>query len=189
MHIGVDLDGVVIDHTANFLAAAKERGYRLAAWQTNSNVLKKFVSEADRAALKNYVYGAARGGATIYPQALEFFKTYRDFITIVSVQRSAVIEQDTRAWLRRHGIMECIPEKRIILVRSRDTKLKRIARLAPDVFIDDGLDVLEYVPRQTVPILFDPVGVHRRAVVPSHIRIASRWNGVARLLDSLPRDL
>jgi uncharacterized HAD superfamily protein len=183
--LGIDLDGVVIDHKANFLEVSQKRGYQLAPWQTNSNLFTDFVADPDCTAIKQHIYEKVRHKAEIYPNVLAFFKKFKENITIVSVQQKPDAEKKTRAWLKREGISALIPATRIILVRSKEMKLQRIMALRPDVFIDDDLSILGGLPKNTLPVMFDPVGAHRHMEIPGHVRLAHSWRQMPRIIEAI----
>ncbi len=183
LHIGIDLDGTVIDNTPHFLEATGRLGYRLARWQVNSNVIKQFMDASHAVAIKKHVYGKARGSEEPFPHALAFIRAFAPLISIVSVQKNPTSETKVRAWLKRQGVLKLIPQERIHMVRSRPEKIARLAELKPDVFIDDGIDVLEFVHRRTQPMMFDPFHAHRRMVMPPRVTPVSSWRVVRQLLD------
>ena len=185
LHIGIDLDGVVIDHTAKFLRIAKELGHPLQTWQANSNTLKHAVPKQAADIIKQRVYTEERGDEPPYPDALAVIARIAPLATIVSVQKDPRSEPKTLAWLESHGVTKLIPADRIIFVRTREEKVRRITALAPAYFVDDGLDVLEDLSPATIPVLFDPVDIHTRVPVAERIVVVPDWKTLAKLLDTI----
>ncbi|HTM68099.1 MAG TPA: hypothetical protein VL426_02265, partial [Candidatus Binatia bacterium] len=57
LRIGIDLDGVLIDHREHKRKLAEEYGFALEPWQSNSNVLRKFVPEDVYRSMQEALYG------------------------------------------------------------------------------------------------------------------------------------
>jgi len=184
--VGIDLDGVVIDHTRAFLDASREAGFSLEPWQVNSNVFKNYLPSRECNEVKHIVYTLRREHAPCMPRFSEILERLRRIeLSIASVQKEPEAEVKTRRWLDREGVHRLVPESRTHLVRTKEEKISLIKGLGLDYFIDDGLDILEPLRGHLVPILFDPVGIRDRVAIPDVIEVASGWPDVARLLGSM----
>ena len=71
LKIGLDLDGVIIDHTDNKLRLASEHGFELERWQTNSNVMHQFVPKEEYDEIRQLAYNEATIEAVPVEMALE----------------------------------------------------------------------------------------------------------------------
>jgi 5'(3')-deoxyribonucleotidase len=176
--IGIDLDGVIIDHTRNFILFSRRYGIRLKSWQTNSNIFQNFVDQNYADQIKHLVYAKHRGSAPMTAGALDFIKLFRDKIVFASVQKEREGERRLWQWLDEKGILKLIPKSRIRIFRKRSAKIRYVNKLQPDIFIDDGLDVLEYLTPKTRPIMFDSVGAQKHVRVKKWISIFGSWNNL-----------
>lgn len=159
--LGIDLDGVVIDHSKQFMDVCSAFGFPLKSWQVNTNMLNKFLSPDTNTVIQHIVYAKRRSRALEMQDSVETIGLLRNHLDIVSVQKRPEAEKKLWKWLKKFGVLNSIAKKHIHLWRSREKKLHCIHALKPDFFIDDGLEILEHLPRQTIPILFDPWGINK----------------------------
>ncbi len=184
LRIGIDLDGVVIDHTQAFLCACGEFGYHLESWQVNSNMLKHFLPKEIHTSIKRLVYTERRLEASPMQGSLEavlaLLAPSFDLI-IASVQKEEEAEERLWTWLGTCGFSEHIPKDRVHIFRSREEKVSYLQGLDLDFFIDDGTDVLEPLIGKTAPILFDPAEIHKRISIPEGIYVVEGWHEIREI--------
>src|SRR3989338_8747179 len=180
--IGIDLDGVVIDHTRQFFLACKKRGFIFKPWQVNTNVLGRFLPLNIYMAVKSDVYEKRRPHALRMPGSLQTVRLLAKHIHVASVQKQEESEKRLWTWLRKHKFLTCLNRRQFHIFRTRAQKLRFLKKLKPQVFIDDGLDVLKGLPHATRPILFDPVGAYKHIKVSHGMVVAKSWREIRKLL-------
>ena len=177
LRIGLDLDGVIIDHGPHKLALARELGYDLEPWQVNSNVMGQFVPDDDRRAIKERLYGSLTPDAPPIEGALEHLASLPGELYIVSARRIASVRY-AQEWMMRHGLFEFIPAERIFFCTSKYEKRGHCERLGISIFIDDQIKVLRNLPLTVRCVLFDEHRVADKITVDQHVEVAADWQDV-----------
>lgn len=181
LRVGIDLDGVIIDHRPHKCRLARERGLELETWQANSNVMKQFVPGDVYEAIQEPLYSLLTPAAPPVEGALEFLPRLRADIFIVSARRPETISF-AQEWLRKHGVYDLVPADRVFFCGSGADKRGYCERLGLSVFLDDRLNFLEMLPPQTRKVLFDQDGVAARIRPSDGIGVAGDWPQFAALL-------
>ncbi len=157
MIIGLDLDGVIIDHTENKIKKAKELGYDIKPEETPSEKLKKLISPEDYQIIRKFIY--SKGTPTAEPmkgalQAIKFLSKNYQFIIIS--RRDENLQKTALEWLKKHGFLNYIKRKDIYFVDKDSDKNIVAKRLKACTYIDDKLGILELLKDVSIKILFDP---------------------------------
>lgn len=142
--IGIDLDGVVIDHTENKIKAARELGFSVTAKETTSSkFLKAKMPDETYKALQRRVYDEMSSTAPPIPQALESIRELhnRGFELFIISRRK--IPGPAVDWLRRYGVLEIIPKEKVFFVKEDHQKERIAQKLKIDILIDDQHKVLK----------------------------------------------
>jgi hypothetical protein len=179
--IGIDLDGVLIDHTANKLAVAERLGYALEPWQTNSNLLRTSLSQEHYAALLEDVYTKMTASAPPVDGALEHLAALPGELYLVSARRLKSVRY-AQQWLMRHGVFDIIPAERIFFCESKKDKRPICDRLGIKTFVDDQLEVLELLSPRMKRVLLDAHGISSRLNIEEGYYVAPDWSGVRNLI-------
>ena len=142
--IGIDLDGVIIDHTQNKIKAAMELGFSVTAKETTSSkFLKvKMPAEAYRE-LQRKTYDEMSPTAPPIPGALKSIKELhnRGFEMFIVSRRK--IPGPAVDWLQRYGVLDIIPKEKIFFVKEDHQKEKMAQKLKLDILLDDQCKVLK----------------------------------------------
>src|SRR5260221_13838589 len=88
MRIGIDLDGVLIDHREQKRKLAEEYGIVLEPWQTNTNVMPRFVPKDALEALQLNLYPHWPPAAPAMTGALQVLPDLKAEIYIISARRT-----------------------------------------------------------------------------------------------------
>ncbi len=172
--IGIDFDGVLVDHHPHKRALTDGFGVALESWQLNSNLLHRYLSDAQYRSLQDELYGARTVEAPPIFGALETLAKLPGELFIVSARRPEN-EAYARAWMKRHGVHDVIPEERVFFCREGKEKNAHCARLGLTTFLDDKLSYLSHLSPEIRRVLFDVDGVAERLELPSDIRVARAW--------------
>jgi len=172
--VGIDLDGVLIDHRPHKLRLAQEHGVSLAPWQANSNIIRTFFEPEQYAALKDSIYGSLTREAPPVAGCIEALRAIKSHLYIVSARRSQSI-RFAQDWLVKHRIYDIIPAERIVFCGSDDEKRGYCDRFALDMFLDDKVNVLDSLPGRTGRVLFDEDGVHSFLQLGDRLRAVKSW--------------
>jgi uncharacterized HAD superfamily protein len=174
--VGLDLDGVIIDHTANKLKLAKGYGYALEPWQANTNVMKRFMERDHYESLQGELYTIMTLEAPPVAGCLERLPELAGSSEIYIVSaRSSDSVRHAQAWLMKHRLFDLIPAERIFFCNDSKDKRGICDRLLVDVFLDDKLSVLASLPEKVKRVLFDPDDVARMLEMDSGIGVVSAW--------------
>lgn len=174
--IGLDLDGVIIDHTANKLRLARERGFELEPWQTNANLMGQFLPTEEYDEIKREAYAQLTASAEPVPGALEAIAELTGELFIVSARRADSVRH-AQDWLDRHRLYDYIPAERIFFCADESEKKTHCHRLGLHFYLDDKIQVLNQLPFSVQRTLFDHHAVAERLSVPEEIRVAADWSG------------
>ena len=181
--IGLDLDGVIIDHRPHKCRLARERGLELETWQANSNIMKQFVPLDVYEDIQTPLYSHMTPAAPPVEGALEHLPLIKAELYIVSARRADSIRY-AQEWLSKHRVYDAVPADRIFFCGSGAEKRGYCERLGLDLFLDDRLNVLEMLPERTRKVLFDQDGVAARISPPAGIGVAGDWLQFLDLLGS-----
>ncbi len=174
LRIGLDFDGVIVDHHPRKLRLAGEMGVPLERWQANSNFVKKcFAPEAYRA-FQSHIYGEGMKDAPPVAGALEALARLPGEAYVISARRPEN-ETHARAWMRAHGLHDVIPSDRVIFCNEGADKRLHCERLGLALFLDDKLSYLAHLPASMTRVLFDADRIASRLEIPGDLRVAESW--------------
>ncbi len=155
--IGLDLDGVIIDHTKNKIKKAKELGHIIKAEEISSERLKKLIPPEDYRVIQKFIYNKGTPTAEPMKGALQAIKSLKENYHIVIISRRAEEMRKTALeWLKKHGFLNYIKRKDIYFADKDSDKNVVAKRLKVHIYIDDKLSVLESLKSVPNRILFDP---------------------------------
>jgi len=167
--IGLDMDGVIIDHTANKIAVAKRLGYELLEAQTPSDITAAFIPEPAYGRFQQIIYDdpVIALSPPPYPGVLEGLRAIKASGTpyfLISRRKNPprAIELLKKRGLWPQFIDEdnFISEKNAFFVLKKKDKDDRAKALGVNVYIDDQPSVLAELASVPDKFLFDPLGVH-----------------------------
>lgn len=162
MRIGLDFDNTIIRYDDVFLRAATDRGLLGAGFVGTKQQIRDAIrgrpdGERKWQALQGHVYGRGIGGATLFPGLPEFLRRAQalgDRVLIVSHKTEYghfdPDKTDLRAaalgWMDGQGLFSgsggSLARDEVRFTSTRQEKLKRIAELECEIFVDDLEEVL-----------------------------------------------
>jgi hypothetical protein len=162
MRIGLDFDNTIIQYDEVFLRAAGQRGLLSPGFTGSKQEIRDAIrcladGEMKWQALQGYVYGRGIGGATLFPGVPNFLRRARaqgDTVLIVSQKTEhghfdpdkINLREAALGWMEAQGFFTdwgfSMTRGNVHFAASRAEKLRRIASLACDIFIDDLEEVL-----------------------------------------------
>ncbi|MDO8516023.1 MAG: hypothetical protein Q7S28_02110 [bacterium] len=159
MLIGLDLDGVIIDHTANKIALAKKLGVTLSPSEAASDVIGSYIGEAGKKLMQHTLYddpaialtpgliaGAKEGLDILRARGLEY--------VLISRRKSAELPI---ALLRWHELWpRYFDERNAFFVDGTAGKHAKASALGVGVYLDDQASVLNELTSVRNKFLFDP---------------------------------
>lgn len=185
--IGLDLDGVIIDHTSNKLQKARELGYELAPHDTASAVMKSRVALSHYREIQRHIYGPATVSAPAVLGALETIEKLASFCDLYIISRRNIADGNDgsgQAWLENHGILAHIPAERVFfvphdVVGAKDAVAKKFGI---QLYLDDQLKILHELPSVATRVLFDPfwAGPH-----PHPFHAIKKWQELPAIIEKL----
>jgi hypothetical protein len=156
--VGLDLDGVIIDHTKNRLVLARRFGYRLKPQQTASDVFRRLLPIQIKRKIQKYLYDdpafglrppLVRGALT----GLRFLKKRRTPYFLVSRRKKPSLAIKL---LKKRGLWPAYFDRRnAFFVETKQAKNHHAKRLRVSVYLDDQPSVLEELKAVKHKFLFD----------------------------------
>ena len=179
LHIGIDFDGVLADHRQHKLRLANEHGFVLDAWQTNSNVMRNFLSPEAYESVRTVLYGDLTLEAPPVAGALEALARLPGELYVITARRRP--SAPALAWMKKHGVAERIPPDRVRFCGNKESKNAACLELGIDLFIDDQLSLLEILPQSVTKVLYDDDGIATKLSVPGDVHVIGAWEGFSSL--------
>ena len=182
IRIGIDLDGVLIDHREHKRKLAEEYGVALEPWQTNTNVMAQYVPKDvyEAVQLNLYTHWTAAAPATV--GALEVLSALKAEVYIISARRTDSVRY-AQDWLLAHGVYDAVPAERIYFCGGDEEKRGYCERLGIAVFLDDKVAVLDALPGKTKRVLFDEDEIAKTLHVEERLHIARTWEDFQRIVN------
>lgn len=158
LHLGLDLDGTIADHTEAKLRLARELGYDFTPAETASEAMKLRMATEDYRNLQRVLYDTPLVDRA-FPmigarEALEDLKSKGWRFSIVS-RRHVNTHEQARAWATKH-FSACIAPERVFFVEDDAGKNVVCEREGITAFVDDLTTVLGYLGSVSRRVLFDP---------------------------------
>lgn len=175
--IGIDLDGVIIDHKPAKLRLAADFGFALEPWQTNTNLMKNFLPVGQYRELQSVLYDETTDCAPTVAGARECLLAAISFgfePHLIS-RRNRDSVQIVEGWLKRRGFEDVFNVDHVHFCQSDGEKAEICSRLSVVSFVDDKLSVLLGLSSSVRRILFAPDGAADRISPPSDIVLAQDW--------------
>lgn len=171
--IGLDFDGVIIDHTASKIKAGAALGISLAAHDTPSDILKQKLDPETLKKLQHIIYDDPA-----YALSAPFVKGALEGLTALAASRKPYYlisrQQDPSIAvesIKAHGLWgNYFTERNIFFVKESVGKEERAAALGIDVYLDDQPSVLRELS-VAHKFLLDPLRAYPKS--PSYRTVAS----------------
>ncbi len=169
MHIGFDLDGVLVDHTNSKKILARSFGYELTDAQTSSDGMRAAVPDIHRHEIQRMLYQDALHALTSGPmtgsrELLTELAAHGIRFTLISRRRNHDL---ARKLLDTLGLRpDFFTDANTVFVDSVDGKAETCARLGITHYIDDESGVLAALTTVPHRYLMDPFGVNANAPWP-----------------------
>lgn len=174
MRVGLDFDNTIAGYDALFASLARDRGLVDAAPSKRAvrDLLHARGRDGEKAwtALQAVAYGPRMVDAVPTSGCTDFLAHGRaagvEFVIVSHKSRRAAadpcvdLHAAARSWMIANGIHAAIPRERVFFEETREAKVRRIAALGCDHFVDDLVEVFEHpmFPSSVNAILFDPHG-------------------------------
>lgn len=156
LRIGLDLDGVIVDHTRNKIRVAKSLGFLVREDQAHEAILKQLMPEKRYRELQERVYGAMSLGAKPVPSAKTTIRRLaRKGHDLFIVSRRGENAPGALLWIKRHRVLDSVPRRNVIFVSADAGKAPEVEKLGIEIFLDDKPTVLSYLETITHPVLFN----------------------------------
>lgn len=157
LNIGLDLDGVIIDHTQNKMRVAKSFGFKIKPEEIQSEVLKKILPKPIYRKLQKAIYGNLTLKAQLTPDVFKILKQLsKDHQLFIISRRGKGGSTSARAWLKKYKIFEIIQKKNIIFVEKAIDKNLWCKKLKIQIYIDDKVEVLNLLSAVPQKIFYNP---------------------------------
>ena len=209
MRIGLDLDNTIVCYDDVFQFIAKDLGLVSETWtgdkaQVRSEVRSRPGGELVWQRLQGQAYGKYMHRATLFPGVGNFLirtKVRGDKVFIVSHKtefghhdsEQIPLRREALYWMRSHRFFDQtgfgLSEEDVFFESSRDTKIRKIAELDCDLFIDDLREVFAEpsFPDSTRKILFSNQKVEANDANRFTL-ISTSWRDISQYLLSPESD-
>lgn len=176
LRIGIDFDNTIICYDGIFADIAIQKGWLPQGSNKSKSEVKKALLEIDGdderwQILQSIVYGTDEIlKAPFFEGVTDFLKSFKHFELYIVSHKSKYSHKDpsknlritAKKWMKENKITNFIAEERIFFKETRDEKVKKIAELGCDIFIDDLTEVFDEknFPTNCAPILFNSLEKH-----------------------------
>lgn len=178
--IGLDLDGVIIDHSEQKLRLAAEFGISLSPEQTHSDIFKRLIPRDVLRQIEQLLYNhpEAHKLSPLMEGAKDGLEKIKNIAPYFLISRRKIKEAAADA-LRFHGLWpDFFNEKNAFFVIHPEEKNIKARELGITHYIDDQQTILEYLSAVPNKFLFDKFDIFPDT---ASIRVKS-WN---ELIDKL----
>jgi hypothetical protein len=175
--IGLDFDNTIVSYDALFHQVALEKSLIPAGLPKSKVAVRDYLRSVNKenawTEMQGYVYGARMADVSTYPGATEFMRLARQrgiSLAIVSHKTRYPflgprydLHEAARSWVEdKLAAQNLIEVDRVFFELTKDDKIRRVAEIGCDYFIDDLPEILlaPAFPRKTTGILFDPERSH-----------------------------
>lgn len=183
MRIGLDFDGVIVDHSEHKIRLSKDMGFELEPWQTNTNIMKQFVPEPHYKNVQEMIYTFMTPKAPPIAEALERIRGLGGELYIVSARRPTAV-RFAHEWMDKHEIFGMIPAERVYFCGNSSEKGDYCRRLGIEAFLDDKLSVLEALDSNVRKFLFDSHGAVEQFGIKHDYRTVGGWKSFTEYLQN-----
>jgi hypothetical protein len=164
MKIGLDLDGVIIDHASSKILKAKELGYNIKPCETLTHLIKKILTPEHYKELQTYIYGRASLNAPAMESAIEYIKKIASENEIFIISCRNISDGGDKLgleWLKKNAVLNHITKEKIFFVPHDDVYAKNVAakKLGIEIYLDDQLKILKEMSNVKTRVLFDQYDV------------------------------
>jgi len=172
--IGLDFDGVVVDHVQNKIRAARQLGIELAQRDTPLDVLANKLEPDTLAKLRHIIYDN-RDYALAAPlvkgakEGLEQLKNAGRNYFLISTQKAPQIVLESLKIRKLWGTY--FSEKNVYFVEDANGKNKKVAELSISIYLDDEPSVLALMPSVPHRFLLDSLNVYPED--PNYTKVSS----------------
>ena len=180
--LGLDLDGTLADHTQSKLGLARELGYVLEPHQTSPELIQDIISAEHYKEFQRRVYGEFSHLAVkqdSLEEGLNALKN-RGWNFILVSRRGPDAHEAARQWLNMH-LPGLIPEHKIFFVGNDEDKNGVCLSENVAAFVDDKLEVLQFMDNEILKVLFDPFD-NWTNLDENEIKRAKSWNEIPNIL-------
>jgi len=181
--IGLDLDGVIIDHVPNKISLAADYGFDLEPAQVSSNYMHRFVPRREYEELKERLYGEVTLTAPPVKSSIESLARLPGEVHVISA-RHANNRSVAWEWLERHGVLDLLPRERVVFVPDSRAKRPVVDQIGIDVYMDDQVRVLEMLSASVGKYLLDSRLEVPRAGLPEDVTAVGGWPEFLEILGS-----
>ncbi len=178
LKIGLDLDGVIIDHTLNKIKLAKKFGYFLNPSQTSSEIMEKIVPLEVKRFIQKSIYGRVGLSSRQMKNSKKMLQKIVETFSVPYIisRRDYKFNQRKFAlqWLKKNRFFPSLKRNRILFAKSEPLKNNICKKLNINIYLDDKIKVLNKLFSVKHKILFDPYGHHYKNP-PKSIKVVRNW--------------
>lgn len=189
LKIGLDLDGVIIDHTINKIKLAKQKGYFLKPAQTNSNLMKKIIPINIYRAVQVGIYGKEGLSSRPMKNAKKILGKIIELFPVCIISRRGYRDNQNKfalQWLKNNKFSPPLDRKKIFFVDDDLDKNALCEKLNINTYLDDKIKVLNNLPSVKYRVLFDPYSHYYKSPPPS-IKVVKTWPEFYKYLQELSK--
>lgn len=168
VRLGLDLDGVIVDHADIKLKLAKERGFLIKRGDTSSDIFRKIIPKETREEIQDILYNKRSDQPLVMgaKMALQQIKKAGIPIFLISRRRAGRAREKALEIIKNNGLwVEIFNEDNVNFVESPEEKNEVAKRLGITHYFDDEdkvLDVMVDVPNRFIFDQFDNFKNHPR---------------------------
>ena len=183
--LGLDLDGVIIDHTKNKILVAKKFGLSLTPVETPFPRMKRKIPLPVYREIQEVLYGELSLSAPPVEGTLEGLQALsKEYDLFIISRRKA--KETARAWTKKK-LDGLIKETNIFFVTEDREKNPICKELGIGIFLDDKIESLWELKTVKKRFWFDRFDVSKEYADLRGIKVVSSWEDFVKQMVGLPR--
>lgn len=190
LKIGLDLDGVIIDHTINKIKLARQKGYFLKPSQTSSEIMEKIVPLEVERFIQKGIYGQVGLSSRPIKNSKNVLKKIAEIFSVPYIISRRDYKHNQRKfalqWLKNNKFFPPLKFNQILFVKSDPLKNDKCKKLSINVYLDDKIKVLNNLISVKYRVLFDPCGHHYKNP-PKNIKVVKTWPEFYKYLQKIKK--
>lgn len=186
--IGLDMDGVIIDHTENRIRFAKEFGFSLAPEEAASDIMRKKIPRDTYEKIQKLLYDDPTTGLSLplvsgAKSSVELLRQSEILYYLISRRGNPQIG---RALLQKRGLWpELFNEKNTFFVKTIEDKNDKARELGVTIYLDDQPSVLDALVDIPQKFLFDPLYAYAKHSEHAQYNKIHSWDKFIQVVKNL----
>jgi uncharacterized HAD superfamily protein len=154
--IGLDFDGVIIDHTENIIKMAQGFGFSPKPEETPGHRLRKIIGESNYLKIRRKLYGSVTKSSVPTAGVLDCLQKLKLDNYQLYIISARYKEHQPIAWeWINHYLIDILKKQQVFFIEQERRKNSICQKLKIDIYLDDKVDILKTLFSVPKRCLFD----------------------------------